>query len=108
MNYNIFVSDNFKNEAKRLIKKYPSIKDDIKLLTQILSENPKKGIHLGNDVYKVRMSISSLNKGKSGGARIIYFIKIVDTAVYLLSIYIKTSKANLSSNEIKDLLKDFI
>ncbi len=47
-----------------------------------LEENPTTGTPLGNDVYKIRLAIVSKNKGKSGGARVISFVKIIDETVY--------------------------
>jgi mRNA-degrading endonuclease RelE of RelBE toxin-antitoxin system len=66
MSFEIRLSENFKKEAKRLSKKYPSIKNEIGFLAKELSENPRIGISLGNDVYKIRLSIKSKGKGKSG------------------------------------------
>lgn len=71
MSYTIELTDNFKKEAKKLIKKYASLRTE---LGKELTENPTLGIPLGNDVYKIRLSIASKNKGKSGGARIISFV----------------------------------
>ena len=59
---------------------------------------------LGNNCYKIRMAISSKNKGKSGGSRVITFVKISQTTVYLLSIYDKSEKENISDSELKELL----
>ena len=53
------------------------------------------------------MAIASKNKGKSGGARIISFVKIIDETVFLLSIYSKGNRDNISDNEIQELLKGF-
>jgi mRNA-degrading endonuclease RelE of RelBE toxin-antitoxin system len=108
MSYKIEVTDNFKKEAKKLIKNYASLRVDIKELGILLSENPTFGISLGNDVYKIRLAIASKNKGKSGGARVITFVKIIDETVYLLSIYNKGDKDTISDNEIQELLKDYL
>jgi hypothetical protein len=53
------------------------------------------------------LAIASKNKGKSGGARIISFVKIIDETVFLLSIYSKGNSDNISDNEIQELLKGF-
>ncbi|MDQ3683934.1 MAG: type II toxin-antitoxin system RelE/ParE family toxin, partial [Bacteroidota bacterium] len=70
-----------------------------------LEENPKQGIPLGNNCYKIRMAIASKGKGKSGGARIITNIVIEETTVFLLSIYDKSERQNLSDKELVELLK---
>jgi len=73
-------------------------------LIQILKETPDYGTSLGKDCYKIRLSIASKGKGKSGGARIITHIVISDTTVYLLSIFDKSEKENLTDKELKELL----
>ena len=51
------------------------------------------------------MSIASKGKGKSGGARVITCFKIANKTVYLLTIFDKSEKENLSDKEIKELLQ---
>jgi mRNA-degrading endonuclease RelE of RelBE toxin-antitoxin system len=108
MSYKVELTDNFKKEAKKLIKKYASLREEIAELGKELSENPTMGTPIGNDVYKIRLSISSKNKGKSGGARVISFVKIINNTVYLLSIYSKGEKDSISDNEINELLKGYL
>ena len=101
----IVPSPKFEREIKRLAKKYPSIPKDFRLLLQTLETNPTMGKPLGRDCYKIRMAISSKNKGKSGGARVITCVKIVDDTLYLLSIYDKSEQENMPDDEIDDVLK---
>lgn len=105
MKYNIELTDNFKKEAKRLIKKYKSLKSEITTLITELETNPTKGTPLGNDIYKIRLAIKSKGKGKSGGARIVSFVKVVETEVLLFSIYNKGEKDTIIDKEIKELIK---
>jgi hypothetical protein len=42
-----------------------------------LEAQPKSGTPIGNDCYKIRMTISSKGKGKSGGARVITHVHIL-------------------------------
>jgi mRNA-degrading endonuclease RelE of RelBE toxin-antitoxin system len=108
MSYKIELTDNFKKEAKKLIKKYASLRTEIAELGKELAENPTTGTLLGNDVYKIRLAIASKNKGKSSGARVISFVKIVDETVFLLSIYNKGEKNTISDKEIQELLKGYL
>lgn len=108
MSYKIELSENFKKEAKKLSKKYPSLKSDLTSLFEKLELNPVTGVSLGNDVYKIRLAITSKNKGKSGGARVISFVKIIETTVLLFSIYNKGDKETITDKEIQELLKDYI
>lgn len=108
MSYRIELTENFKKEAKRLIKKYASLRTEILELGKELAENPTTGIPLGNDVYKIRLGVASKNKGKAGGARVITFVKIIDETVYLLSIYSKGEIDSLTDYEIINLIRDYI
>lgn len=107
MSYKVILSDVFKKEAKRLIKKYPSLKSELEVLGHELSENPIQGTPLGHDVYKIRLAIFSKGKGKSGGARVISFVMVVESKVILLSIYDKGDRDSISDKEIKELMKDY-
>ena len=71
MNYKIKAYPLFERNLKRLAKKYISVKEDYKTLLNDLRTNPELGTDLGNGLRKIRMKISSKNRGKSGGARII-------------------------------------
>jgi hypothetical protein len=71
-----------------------------------LEKKPTKGTPLGNDVYKIRLSIKSKNKGKSGGARIISCVKVIKEKVYLLTIYSKGERDTVTVNEIEQMLKN--
>lgn len=108
MSYSIELSANFKKEAKRLTKKYPSLKTELAKLFTELEENPTTGTPLGNDIYKIRLAIASKNKGKSGGARVLSFVKVTQTTVLLFSIYSKGEIDNLTDKEIKELIKDYL
>jgi hypothetical protein len=107
MRYSVILTENFKKEAKPLIKKFASLKKELDELFTELETNPTLGTPIGNDIYKIRLAIASKNKGKSGGARIMSFVKVIDAVVLLFSIYNKGDKDNISDNEIQELLKGF-
>jgi mRNA-degrading endonuclease RelE of RelBE toxin-antitoxin system len=104
MNFEVVFSDNFLREIKKLSKKYKSIKNDFETFLDEIENNPIQGDPLGKDCYK-RMSITSKNKGKSGGARVITCVKIVKEKIILLSIYDKKEQDSISDKEIDKLLK---
>jgi mRNA-degrading endonuclease RelE of RelBE toxin-antitoxin system len=105
MNYKIELSANFKKEAKKVIKKFPSLKQELGDLFTALETNPTMGTPLGNDIYKIRLAIASKNKGKSGGARVLSFVKVTATTVLLFSIYNKGDIDSLTDKEIENLIK---
>ena len=94
----------FDRQLKRLVKKYPSLKEEYLELIKNLEQNPEQGTNLGNNCYKIRIAIASKRKGKSGGARVITNFVITDATVYLLSIYDKSEKENLTDKELVELL----
>lgn len=106
MSFNVYTTDYFDKELKRLSKKYSSVKYDYKALVDSLKEEPKQGQPLGKDCYKIRIAITSKGKGKSGGFRVITCVKIVAGSVFLISIYDKSEKENISDKELDDLLKE--
>jgi mRNA-degrading endonuclease RelE of RelBE toxin-antitoxin system len=108
MNYNILLTDNFKKEAKKLIKKYASLSSELSKLFDELAVNPTLGTALGNDIYKIRISIASKGKGKSGGARVLTYVKVSDESVLLFTIYSKGTKDTISDKEIQLLIKDIL
>lgn len=104
MNYNVIAVPRFKKELKKLAKKYPSLKDEFEALIERLESTPEQGIPLGNNCFKIRMAIKSKGKGKSGGARLITNVVVLESTVYLLSIYDKADKENLTDKELQALL----
>lgn len=105
MSYKVKTIDVFEKQAKRLVKKYGSLKEELLDLVQELKENPEQGTAIGKSCFKIRIAISSKGKGKSGGARIITTVAVTDSTVYMLSIYDKSEKENLTNKELGELLK---
>jgi len=72
----------------------------------ILKTTPGLGIAIGKNCYKIRLSIKSKGKGKSGGARVIthLIVNIEDETLYLLKIYDKADQDNIGETELKQLL----
>ena len=104
------VTSKFEKDVKRLKRKYPAVKSEIaKLLTQLEDdERPGDKIpNVGYDVYKVRLANPSAKRGKSGGFRVIYYLQLVDR-VMLLTIYSKTEQTDISPEDIRYILEEFV
>jgi len=43
MNFNVYTTDFFEKELKKLSKKYPSIKKDFQIVVDFLKNEPKQG-----------------------------------------------------------------
>jgi len=104
VSYKVIPIFTFEKQLKRLIRKYPSLKSEFSEVARSLSENPQQGQSLGNSCYKIRVSIKSKGKGKSGGARIITHVFVQNHEVYLLSIYDKSELETISEEKLLELL----
>src|SRR5271156_1726413 len=71
-----------------------------------IARNPEAGdiIRDGGGVRKVRWSRKGT--GKSGGARVIYFFYNLDTPLYLLLVYAKAVRADISP-DAKKVVREF-
>src|SRR5258706_13577608 len=105
MNFSVIPSDKFKRETKKLIKKYPSLKQELADLNATLEKVPETGTTLGNDTYKIRIAIKSKGKGKSGGARVITYVVTNNKEVYLLTIYDKSEFDSVDDKTIKTIIE---
>ncbi len=105
MSYNVLSTHRFQKELKRLVKKFPSLKKEYADLIIEIVKNPETGTFIGNNCYKIRLAISSKNKGKSGGARVLIYVYIKTKTVYLLTIYDKSEKEDLKENELKEIIE---
>ncbi|MBL0261348.1 MAG: hypothetical protein IPQ10_09880 [Saprospiraceae bacterium] len=108
MSYSVELSDNFKKEAKRLVKNIAPLKTELAKLFIELEENPTLGTRLATIFIKSVLAIASKNKGKSGGARVLSFVKVTQTTVLLFSIYSKGEVDNLTDKQIQELIKDYL
>jgi mRNA-degrading endonuclease RelE of RelBE toxin-antitoxin system len=104
MSYEIIATPRFKRDIKKLAKKYPSLKSEYAVLIGELEKTPHMGISLGNNCFKIRISIASKGKGKSGGARVITHIVINQGIVFLLTMFDKSEKENITDKELDEML----
>ena len=105
MSFKLIFTPFFERELKQLAKKYPSVKNDIRALSERLLVNPEMGEPLGKKCYKIRMPLTGKKTGKSGGARIITHVVFTQETIYLISIFDKSEKENISDKLLEQLLK---
>lgn len=72
-------------------------------LIDLLSSNPEVGVSLGGGLRKVRFARSG--GGKSGGYRTIHFYRPGAGPVFLLTMFAKNEKANLTASETAQLMQ---
>ena len=71
-----------------------------------LEDLPVQGEPLGKDCFKIRLAISTKQKGKSGGARVITCVKIMNERVVILSAYDKSEADTIDNDDLKRRLKN--
>ncbi len=111
MNVEIIVTETFRREAKKLIKKYPSLKNELSIFKDSLIKKPDQGKLILENVYKMLIAVKSKGKGKSGGLRVITYLIITKKdderiQVFLLSIYDKYDIENLPEPQINKIISD--
>ncbi len=81
--------------------------DEYTNLQNVLVENPERGdlIKGGGGIRKLRHALPG--RGKSGGVRVIYYWLRNDGQIYMLLIYQKSKKDNLTDRETA-LLREFV
>ncbi len=81
------------------------------LLVDMIAQNPRCGdiIEGAGGVRKVRFALG--NRGKSAGARVVYFFYNENHPAYLLTVFAKNEKANLTKaerNALSVLVKELV
>jgi mRNA-degrading endonuclease RelE of RelBE toxin-antitoxin system len=103
----VLFSRRFTNEFKRLKKRYRHIDEDIRPLLDQLKDGKTPGDQVPSveyPAYKVRIPNRDMKSGKSGGYRAIYYLRMKDT-VYLVTIYSKRERDNITADEIRELIE---
>ena len=98
----------FKRNLRQLAKKYRHIKSDLQPVIDQLTSGSKPGDQVPGvryEVFKVRAKNSDASRGKSGGYRLIYYVKS-ETERVLVTVYSKTEQADIAPEEIRAIILD--
>jgi mRNA-degrading endonuclease RelE of RelBE toxin-antitoxin system len=109
MSFEIQTTSYFDTEAKRLAKRHRSFIDDLQDFQEELLKNPYQGTELSPGKRKIRLTIDSKGRGKSGGACVITFTYLVDEkdgVVILLLLYDKADASSIKMNVVRKIIKD--
>lgn len=103
----------FREEVRRLSRKYPHIEEDLRRSCQRLLDNPTQGAYAipgyERKLWKVRLPSTDQRRGKSGGFRLIfYFDGSRPEAIHALTIYPKSEREDLSPAQLWDLYQKFL
>lgn len=100
--YRVIISDHFKKQIKRYIKKYPHFKEDI--FAALKSFNKQQSIYIGNNLYKLRFKSSDIHKGKSKSFRAIVLLVEIEDFITPIAVYFKGDKEDITRKEINEQL----
>ena len=89
-----------------MVKRYFSLKAELRQLETVLQNNPDYGTPLGNNCFKIRLAIKSKQKGKSGGARVITYIVANDKEIFLIDIYDKSAISSIDDKTLRKLIDE--
>ena len=98
----------YSDAFKRLSRQYRPIKQDVKPIIDDLANGDTPGDQISGINYvlfKVRAKNSDAQRGKSGGYRVVYYLKS-DTRCILVAIYSKSDQGDISGAELNALLSD--
>lgn len=102
-------SPTFNRNFRSLAKKYRSIRNDIQPVIEQLERGELLGDQIsgiGYVVFKLRVRNSDIQKGKSGGYRLIYYVKTAQ-GIILLTVYNKSEQADIAADEIRSIVAEY-
>ncbi|WP_425213885.1 type II toxin-antitoxin system RelE/ParE family toxin [Tumidithrix helvetica] len=105
----IEASPTFKRNLRNLAKKYRNIRKDIQPIIAQLEQGEVLGDQIsgvGYAVFKLRVRNSDNQKGKSGGYRLIYYIKTA-TGIILLTVYSKSEQVDIAAEDIQSIITEY-
>ena len=99
----------FQRNLRKLSKKYSNIRQDIEPILEQIQQGQILGDRIpqiGYEVFKLRVRNSDIQKGKSGGYRLIYYLKTAQSVI-LLTIYSKSQQANIAADDIQRIISEY-
>jgi hypothetical protein len=102
----------FEKQLYKLSKRYRKIRDDIEPVVLQMQQGEILGdrvVGLGEEyqVYKVRIKNSNIQKGKSAGYRVIYYLQTA-TKIILLTVYSKFDQEDISIVTIQGIIEEIM
>ncbi len=106
----IRLTPDFRKQVRKLEKRYRKIQSDLQPILIQIQMGEAIGDRLQGidaEVFKVRIRNSDVNRGKSGGYRMIYWLKLPECVV-LLDIYSKSDRDDIEIGTIQNIINEFI
>lgn len=105
----VLLTQRFKQDLKKLAKRYRSIRQDVAPLLEQLQQGQTPGDEISGNQYqviKVRLKNSNIQKGKSAGYRVVYYLKTKATVI-LVTVYSKSDQSDVSNSIIESIIQQF-
>lgn len=105
----IALTPRFQRDLRDLAKRYRSIRLDLQPLIEQLKSGETPGDRVTGikyQIFKVRLKNSNIQKGKSGGYRVIYYLK-TETEIILATIYSKSDLSDVSNQVIEEAIAQY-
>lgn len=105
----ISLTPRFKKDLRELAKRYRSIRSDMQQLIEQLQAGETPGDRIAGvkyQVFKVRLKNSDIQKGKSGGYRVIYYLK-TEQEIILTTIYSKSDLSDVGNEVIEEAIAKY-
>ena len=105
----VIASPVFDRNIRTLLKKYRNVREDIFPIIEQLKNGETPGDQISgirHTVHKLRIRNSNNQKGKSGGYRLIYYLK-TSTHILLLTIYSKSEQDDVTAEDLRDIIEEY-
>lgn len=97
----------FRKRLRQLRKKYRHLNNDIQPVIDRLTQGETPGDQIqgtGYALYKVRIPSRDMQRGKSGGFRVIYYLKTA-THILLITLYAKSEETDIAADILRQLIE---
>ncbi len=102
----IDLTPRFRRDLRNLVKRYRHIRSDLQPLIEQLQAGELPGDRIagiGYKIFKVRLKNSDIQKGKSGGYRVVYYLKTQEFII-LVTIYSKSDLSDVDTETLRDAI----
>lgn len=99
----------FKRAVRKLSRRYPSLREDLAQLIDQLQTGATPGDQLQGSHYtafKIRVKNSDSQKGKSGGYRVVYYLKSLEKTV-LVTLYSKADQSDIPPQDVRRIIEKY-
>lgn len=80
--------------------------DEYRELQTFLIDSPDEGAVIPGSGGVRKLRWKAEGRGKRGGYRIIYFVRLLDEEIWLLTMYAKNEQDNISAKVLKEIRKE--